>query len=75
MIVLPMTIFKNNHKSFFILQKIGKNFIRPEKFLVADLPDFNNELEMTKVINQINDWFEKIEFYIVRENDEKNNGS
>ena len=75
MIVLPMTIFKNNHKSIFILQKIGKNFIRPEKFLVADLPDFNNELEMTKVINQINDWFEKIEFYIVRENDEKNNGS
>ncbi|MGD9761775.1 MAG: class I SAM-dependent methyltransferase [Candidatus Izemoplasmatales bacterium] len=75
MIVLPMTIFKNNHKSIFILQKIGKNFIRPEKFLVADLPDFNNEMEMTKVINQINDWFEKIEFYIVRENDEKNNGS
>jgi len=75
MIVLPMTIFKNNHKSIFILQKIGKNFIRPKKFLVADLPDFNNEIEMTKVINQINDWFEKIEFYIVRENDEKNNGS
>lgn len=75
MIVLPITIFKNNQKSIFILQKIGSNFIRPEKFLVADLPDFNDESEMVKVINQLNEWFKKIEFYRVRENDEKNYGS
>lgn len=75
MIVLPITIFKNNQKSIFILQKIGSKFIRPEKFLVADLPDFNDEVEMVKVINQLNDWFKKIEFYRVRENNEKNYGS
>lgn len=66
MIVLPESIFKNNHKSIFILQKIGKNFIKPEKFLVADLPDFSDQTEMVKVINQLNEWFEKIEFYRVR---------
>ena len=75
MIVLPESIFKNSQKSIFILQKIGNNFIKPEKFLVADLPDFNNEEEMFKVIDQLNDWFNKIEFYRVRENNEKNNGS
>jgi len=75
MIVLPVSLFKNNHKSLFILQKIGRNFIRPEKFLVAEVPDFNNEQEMMKVINLLNDWFERIEFYRVREKNEKNNGS
>lgn len=75
MIVLPVSLFKNNHKSLFILQKIGRNFIRPEKFLVAEVPDFNNEQEMLKVINLLNDWFERIEFYRVREKNEKNNGS
>lgn len=75
MIVLPISLFKNNHKSLFILQKIGRNFIRPEKFLVAEVPDFNNEQEMLKVIKLLNDWFERIEFYRVREKNEKNNGS
>ena len=74
MIVLPDTIFKNNKKSIFILQKIGEDFIKPDKFLVADIPDFNNQTEMIKVINQLNDWFERIEFYRVRDNDEKNYG-
>jgi site-specific DNA-methyltransferase (adenine-specific) len=74
MIVLPDAIFKNNKKSIFILQKIGEDFIKPEKFLVADIPDFNNQAEMIKVINQLNDWFERIEFYRVRDNDEKNYG-
>jgi len=75
MIVLPKILFKNNEKSIFILQKIGKDFIKPKKFLVTELPDFNNESEMITVIAQLNDWFEKIEFYRVRENNEKNNGS
>ncbi|MDD3712227.1 MAG: hypothetical protein PHZ28_01890 [Candidatus Izemoplasmatales bacterium] len=75
MIVLPVSLFKNNHKSLFILQKIGRNFIRPEKFLVTEVPDFNNEQEMIKVINLLNDWFERIEFYRVREKNEKNYGS
>jgi site-specific DNA-methyltransferase (adenine-specific) len=70
MIVLPNSIFKNVKKSIFILQRIGESFVRPEKFLVADLPEFSNEEEMIKVIKQLNDWFEKIEFYRVRENNE-----
>ena len=74
MIVLPKILFKNNEKSIFILQKIGRNFIKPKKFLVTELPDFNNENEMITVTDQLNDWFEKIDFYRVRENDEKNNG-
>jgi len=75
MIVLPLTIFKSSHKSIFILQKIGKDFVRPGKFLVADIPDFNNEEKMISVVNQLNNWFDNIEFNRVREKNEKNNGS
>jgi len=62
MLVLPETFFKDKNKSIFILQKIGEDFIRPSKFLMADLPDFNNQSETEKVISQINYWFEQIEF-------------
>jgi len=75
MIVLPESLFKISRKSIFILQKIGDNFVKPDKFLVADLPDFNDEEKMITVINQLNDWFNKIKFLRVRENNEKNNGS
>jgi site-specific DNA-methyltransferase (adenine-specific) len=75
MIVLPESLFKVSRKSIFILQKIGDNFVKPDKFLVADLPDFNDEEKMITVINQLNDWFNKIKFLRVRENNEKNNGS
>lgn len=75
MIVLPESLFKFSRKSIFILQKIGDNFVKPDKFLVADLPDFNDEEKMITVINQLNDWFNKIKFLRVRENNEKNNGS
>ncbi len=70
MIILPKVLFKNNQKSIFILQKIGKDFIKPSKFLFAELPDLNNKSEMTRVIDQLNNWFEKIDFYRVRENNE-----
>jgi len=66
MLVLPETFFKNDKKSIFILQRIGKDFIKPNKFLMADLPDFNNQSETEKVIGQINDWFKQIEFKKVR---------
>jgi site-specific DNA-methyltransferase (adenine-specific) len=66
MLVLPEMFFKNDKKSIFILQRIGKDFIKPNKFLIADLPDFNNQLETEKVIGQINDWFKQIEFKKVR---------
>lgn len=75
MIVLPESLFKVSRKSIFILQKIGDDFVKPDKFLVADLPDFNDEEKMITVINQLNDWFNKIKFLRVRENNEKNNGS
>jgi len=75
MIVLPETLFKASRKSIFILQKIGNDFIRPDKFLVTDLPDFNDEDKMIKVISQLNDWFKNTNFLRVRDNNEKNNGS
>ena len=75
MIVLPETLFKTTRKSIFILQKIGTDFIKPDKFLVADLPDFNDEERMIKVIGQLNDWFKNTNFLRVRDNNEKNNGS
>lgn len=70
MIVLPKILFKNREKSIFILQKIGKDFIKPTKFLFAELPDFNNRNEMAMVMDQLNNWFEKIDFYRVRESNE-----
>jgi site-specific DNA-methyltransferase (adenine-specific) len=66
MLVLPETFFKNDKKSIFILQRIGKDFIKPNKFLMADLPDFNNQSETEEVIGQINEWFKQIEFKKVR---------
>lgn len=70
MIVLPKSLFKNNEKSIFIMQSVGENFVRPEKFLVAELPDLSSERDMIKVISQLNDWFKKIDFYRVRKNNE-----
>jgi len=66
MIVLPDVMFRAQKKSIFILQKIGKSFIKPKKFLLADLPGFDDEYKMTEVINNINKWFENIDFYKVR---------
>lgn len=70
MIVLPEMLFKASRKSIFMLQKIGNDFIRPDKFLVTDLPDFIDENKMIKVISQLNDWFKNTNFYRVRDNNE-----
>ena len=60
---LPNKLFKSSKKSIVIFQRYGKEYIQPEKFLIAELPDFDKVNEFTKVIQQLNNWFENIEFY------------
>jgi site-specific DNA-methyltransferase (adenine-specific) len=62
-IKLPENILKKFEKVIVIFQRDGSDVIQPKKFLLVDLPDFNDQEGFKKVINHINIWFENIEFY------------
>lgn len=58
---LPISIFKNpaSAKSIFILQKKGEGINIPKQALLVDLPKFSNKAAMTKIINQVDEWFKR----------------
>lgn len=62
-IKLPENILKKSEKVIVIFQRDGLDVIQPKKFLLVDLPDFNEHEDFKKVINSVNIWFENIEFY------------
>ncbi|MBN2540953.1 MAG: hypothetical protein JXB08_05440 [Bacilli bacterium] len=63
MVNLPESLTNNQKKSIVLFQREGEDVIQPNRFLLVDLPDFNNQKEMKHVINQLNDWFQNTEFY------------
>jgi len=63
MIKLPNGITKNQTKSIVVFQKNGDDVIQPNKFLLVNLPNFEEQEEMKHVISQLNDWFMNTEFY------------
>lgn len=67
MIVLPNEVFKNQEKSMVILQNKGENFIKPDSFLMAEIPSFTDKDGLNKVIVQLNNWFNKTQYYKVEE--------
>ena len=67
MVVLPNEVFKNQEKSMVILQNKGHNFIKPDSFLMAEIPSFNDKEGLNKVIIQLNNWFNKTQYYKVGE--------
>ncbi|MFW5794059.1 MAG: class I SAM-dependent methyltransferase [Bacillota bacterium] len=67
MVVLPNEVFKNQEKSMVILQNRGINFIQPDSFLMAEIPSFTDKEGLNKVIRQLNNWFNKTQYYKVEE--------
>ncbi len=63
LIKLPKGILKNQNKSIVIFQKNGDIVIQPKAFLIVELPEFSENEEMRKVIDQLNGWFKNTEFY------------
>jgi len=63
MINLPQVLARNQMKSIVLFQRNGSQVIQPEKFLLVDLPDFNEKEEMLKIIDSMNKWFKNTEFY------------
>jgi len=63
MIKLPRSIVKNNSKSIVIFQRNGEMVVQPKKFLLVELPDFNEKEQTQKVIHQLNNWFANTDFY------------
>jgi len=59
LIKLSETLFKQNPKSILILQKKGNKIEMPKKFLLVDLPSFNDIEDFNNTINTINQWFEE----------------
>ncbi|MBU1020541.1 MAG: N-6 DNA methylase [Firmicutes bacterium] len=59
LIKLSETLFKLNPKSILILQKKGSKIEVPKKFLLVDLPSFNDVEDFNNTINIIDKWFEE----------------
>ncbi|MBN2604413.1 MAG: N-6 DNA methylase [Bacilli bacterium] len=59
LIKLSESLFKQNPKSILILQKKGPTVKIPNKFLLVDLPSFNDMEDFNNTINVINRWFEE----------------
>ncbi|WP_449537250.1 class I SAM-dependent methyltransferase [Ferdinandcohnia sp. Marseille-Q9671] len=59
MIQLPLSLFKNEKaaKSIFIIQKKGPEVKVPKQALLVDLPKFSNQVAMSGIIEQIDNWF------------------
>ncbi|MFK5883914.1 MAG: class I SAM-dependent methyltransferase [Candidatus Izemoplasma sp.] len=57
LIKLSDTMFNTNPKSILILRKKGKDITKENKFLLVDLPSFNDIDDLNKTINNINEWF------------------
>ncbi|MBN2504031.1 MAG: N-6 DNA methylase [Bacilli bacterium] len=58
LIKLPDEIFRIQGKSILILKKKIDPSDLNENFLIAEIPSFEEQDEMRKVINRINSWFE-----------------
>lgn len=58
-IKLSETLFQNNPKSILILQKKGDRIKVPKKFLLVDLPSFNDIEDFNNTIITIDKWFEE----------------
>ena len=63
LIKLPQQILKSQNKSIVIFQKNGKLVMKTKRFLLVELPEFSNKDGIKKVINLIDHWFKKTEFY------------
>ncbi|XMB73177.1 hypothetical protein RJI07_04490 [Mycoplasmatota bacterium WC30] len=63
LIKLPAGILKKQNKSIVIFQRNGDVVIQPKAFLIVELPEFTENEEMLKVIDQLNNWFKNTEFY------------
>lgn len=57
LIKLSETMFKSNEKSILILRKKGVNIEKENKFLLVDLPSFNDKDNLNKTIINIDNWF------------------
>ena len=57
LIKLSETLFKQNPKSILILRKKGANIETPKKFLLVDLPSFNDIEDFNNTINIVDKWF------------------
>ncbi|MDD3126694.1 MAG: hypothetical protein WC479_03935 [Candidatus Izemoplasmatales bacterium] len=57
LITLPSTMFKTGDKSILILQKLGKNVKKITKFLVTEIPSFQDPKAVNDAIVRMNRWF------------------
>ncbi|WP_025026633.1 class I SAM-dependent methyltransferase [Caldalkalibacillus mannanilyticus] len=55
---LPVSLFQEGsiQKSIFILQKKGKDSIKPKQVLMASLPSFTNKESFARSLDQIHQW-------------------
>jgi len=61
LIRLPRDIFRSCEKSILILKKKTEGETLFDKFLLVDIPSFEDRDEMQKIIMKINHWFDDIE--------------
>ncbi len=61
LIKLSETLFKNNPKSILLIRKKKENEIPPKKFLLVDLPSFNDTKGINNSIIKIDEYFKSRE--------------
>jgi len=57
LITLPNTMFKAGGKSILILQKLGENVKKVTKFLLAEIPSFQDSKAVNDAIIRMDGWF------------------